>query len=197
MGLHITVHRELRTDNFTVNELWKTAMKTRKCNLKPKNIRNGKRLAMERKIKFENRVISSVDEVYETQQGRMNEMMRPEHVRTDFENGEIALAFPILEWELNRVDVLHGGITGAMFDFTFGVLVRSWLDLNFAPTIDLETTYIKSVPADEKLIIVGRIVSSGRNITHLYGEAFLEKSGMLAASAKASFFNTNTKQSKK
>ncbi|WP_027399743.1 PaaI family thioesterase [Anaerovorax odorimutans] len=144
--------------------------------------------------KMEEVARASVNEVYEKQVGRVNHLMEPKFIGCSYEDQSVSIGFPILEWELNRVGILHGGALGAMFDFTLGILTRFYAGLNFSPTISLETTFLKSIPFKDELIVKGRVVYLGRNITHLYGEAYIKSSGKLAATAKASYMNIDTKK---
>lgn len=137
---------------------------------------------------------AAVEEVYEKQAGRVNDLMRPKFVGCSDEDRTVTIAFPVLEWELNRVGFMHGGIIGAAFDCTLGILTRYYSRLNFSPTIGLETTFIKPIPSEDEFLITGRIVSAGRTITHLYAEAYLKSTGVLMATATASYLNFDIKK---
>lgn len=143
---------------------------------------------------MEKEIRTAVNEVFDKQAGRINALMKPKFIRCNEEDMTVTVEFPVLEWELNRVGVMHGGIISSTFDFTFGVLSRYFSELNFSPTISLETTYLKPVPAEGILIITAKIIAIGRSITHLSAEGHIKSSGALAAVAKASYFNVDTKK---
>ena len=135
---------------------------------------------------------AQVSEVYVKQEFIVNGMMKPEFVDCSFEEKTLTLSFPVLEWEKNRVGSMHGGIVGAAFDIAMGFLTRFLIGESFAPTINLETVFIRPIPIGDILVIHVKTNLSGRKLTHLYGEAFIKSSGKLAATATSSYLNENT-----
>jgi len=142
-------------------------------------------------IQMENSIKADVTQMYINQDGFVNAMMKPEFIECSFENKSITVAFPVLEWERNRAGYMHGGIIGAAFDFAMGLLTRFFSGQDFAPSIQLETVFIRPIPIGDVLLIKAKTNLSGRKLTHLYGEAFVKSSGKLAATATASYFNEN------
>lgn len=149
-------------------------------------IKSKKQENMEQAFKAE------ISEIYEKQASYVNGMMKPEFAECNFEDKTLTLSFPILEWEKNRVGVMHGGVVGVAFDIAMGFLTRFLADQSFAPTISLETVFIRPISIGETLLVRVKANLAGRKLTHLYGEAFLKSSGKLAATATASYFNENT-----
>lgn len=146
--------------------------------------------AMERSIK------GDIDQMYIRQDGFVNALMKPEFVECSYENKTITVEFPVMEWEQNRAGVMHGGMIGAAFDFAMGLLTRYFSGQDFAPSILLETTFIRPIPIGDTLVIQAKTNLSGRKLTHLYGEAFVKSSDKLAATATASYYNENTSRTK-
>ncbi len=141
---------------------------------------------------MEDTLRGQVEEIYTKQADIVNGMMRPEFSSCSYEEKSLTLRFPILEWEKNRVGVMHGGMIGAAFDIVMGYLTRFLTGQNFVPTISLETVYIRPVPVGDTLVICAKANLAGKRLTHLYGEAYLQSNGKLAATATASYFNENT-----
>lgn len=141
-------------------------------------------------------VKAAVSEIYEKQADVVNGMLRPEFVECNYEEKTLTLSFPVVEWELNRVGVMHGGAITSTFDLTMGIMTRYFSDLNFAPTVTLETTFIRPVPLHDHLIIKIKSNLAGKTLTHLYGEGFVKSSGKLAATARATFLNVDIMQGK-
>ncbi len=141
---------------------------------------------MEKTIKEE------VEKMYLKQADSVNAMMRPEFVRCSYEEKTLVIAFPVLEWERNRVGVMHGGIIAAAFDIATGLLARFFADRSFAPTIHLDTVFIRPVHLGEVFEVHVKTSLAGKKLTHLYCEGFIRSTGKLAATATVSFFNENT-----
>lgn len=144
--------------------------------------------------KMEAEIKAEIEKMYRNQKGSLNEMMKPEFLACSFDEKTLAVAFPVLEWERNRVGFMHGGIIAAAFDITTGLLARFLAEQNFAPTIQLETVFIRPIPIGDVFEVSVKTNLSGRKLTHLYAEGSLKSSGKLAATATASYFNENTSE---
>lgn len=132
-------------------------------------------------------------EVYLNQQAdSINGMMKPEFVECSFEQKTLTIAFPVLEWEKNRVGAMHGGIIASAFDIATGPLARFLAGESFAPTIRLETVFIRPIQLGDVFEVHVKTNMAGKNLTHLSCEGYIKSSGKLAATATASYFNENT-----
>lgn len=143
-------------------------------------------------VAMEQTLRKQIDEIYQKQADMVNGLMEPKFRSCSYEEKSLTLSFPVLEWERNRAGAMHGGMIGAAFDIVMGYLTRYLAEQNFAPTISLETVYLRPVPVGDTLVICARANLAGRKLTHLYGEGYLESSGKLAATATASYFNEDT-----
>lgn len=143
-------------------------------------------------VAMEQTLRKQIDEIYQKQANMVNGLMEPKFRNCSYEEKSLTLSFPVLEWERNRAGAMHGGMIGAAFDIVMGYLTRCLAEQNFAPTISLETVYLRPVPVGDTLVICARANLAGRKLTHLYGEGYLESSGKLAATATASYFNEDT-----
>lgn len=148
--------------------------------------------AEKEQIRMEQELKTSIEKVFVTQAGQINAMMEPKYISCNYDNRKAIIEFPVQKWQMNRAGVMHGGMITTAFDLALGMLARFELGLNFSPTISLETTFIKSVPQGEILVITAKMIFSGRTITHIQGEAHLKNSKKLAAVAKASYINMDT-----
>lgn len=148
--------------------------------------------AEKEQIRMDLEIKNNLEKIFVTQINQLNAMMEPKYKSCNYEDRTVILEFPVLKWQLNRVGVMHGGMISSAFDLALGVLARFESGLNFIPTISLDTTFLKSVSMGEELIVVGKIVSSGRTLTHLLGEAYLKGENKLVAIAKASYMNVDT-----
>jgi len=143
---------------------------------------------------METSIKSEIEKMYHNQSDSVNAMMKPEFAECSFEEKTLTIAFPVLEWEKNRVGAMHGGMIAAAFDITNGLLVRFLAGQNFAPTIQLETVFIRPIPIGDVFVVHVKINLAGRKLTHLYGEGFVKSTGKLAATATSSYFNEDTTQ---
>jgi len=148
----------------------------------------------EEQKRMEANIKSQID-MYLTQQANsINGMMQPEFVECSYEEKTLTIAFPVLEWEKNRVGFLHGGVTAAAFDIATGLLARYLSGESFSPTILLETVFIRPIPVGDVFEVVVKTNLAGRKLTHLYCEGFVKSTGKLAATATASYLNENTNE---
>lgn len=137
---------------------------------------------------------AEIEKMYHNQSDSVNAMMKPEFVECSFEGKMLTIAFPVLEWEKNRVGAMHGGMVAAAFDITFGLLARFLAGQNFAPTIQLETVFLRPIPMGDIFVVHVKANLAGRKLTHLYGEGFVKGTGKLAATATSSYYNEDTSQ---
>ena len=142
--------------------------------------------------KMEEEIKAEIGKMYRSQSDSVNAMMKPEFVACSFDEKTLTIAFPVLEWEKNRVGAMHGGIIAAAFDIATGLLARFLAGRAFAPTILLETVFIRPIPIGDIFEVFVKTNLSGKKLTHLYGEGTVKSSGKLAATATASYFNENT-----
>ena len=142
--------------------------------------------------RFNDILQNSSAEANKNQPGQINSMLKPELVSGNAKSKSVEVRFPIEHWELNRAGNLHGGIIATMFDYTFGLLTRACVQLNFVPTIELNTTFVRPIMSDDTVIIKAYISHGGSRITHLSGEMYIEKNGKMAVMARGMFFNENT-----
>lgn len=141
---------------------------------------------------METRIKDEIKKYLTDQAGSINGMMCPEFVECSFEEKTLTVAYPVLEWEKNRVGVMHGGAIAAAFDIATGLLARFLAGENFAPTIQLETVFIRPIPMGDIFEVRVKTNLAGRKLTHFYCEGFLRSSGKLAATASSCYLNENT-----
>lgn len=143
---------------------------------------------------METSIKTEIEKMYRNQSDSVNAMMKPEFAECRFEGKTLTIAFPVLEWEKNRVGAMHGGMIAAAFDIAFGLLARFLAGQNFAPTIQLDTIFIRPIPIGDVFMVHVKANLAGRKLTHLYGEGFVKSTGKLAATATSSYFNEDTNQ---
>lgn len=143
-------------------------------------------------IKMEANIKAQIDMYLTQQASSINGMMQPEFVACSYEEKTLTIAFPVLEWEKNRIGALHGGVIAAAFDIATGLLARYLSGESFSPTIQLETVFIRPIMLGDVFEVVVKTNLAGRKLTHMYCEGFVKSTGKLAATATASYLNENT-----
>lgn len=141
---------------------------------------------------MENEIKLEIDKMYINQSNSVNAMMTPEFVECSFAEKTLTLAYPVQEWEKNRAGYMHGGMIAAAFDIATGLLARYLAKQKFAPTIQMDTVFIRPIPIGETFVVQVKTKLAGRQLTHLYCEGFIKGTGKLAATASVSYLNENT-----
>ena len=126
------------------------------------------------------------------QKDSINGMMQAEKFSCSYEERTLTFAFPVQQWQVNRVGNLHGGIICTAFDITIAALARFFARENFAPTVSLDVKYVRPVKVGDRLLVTARATSAGRRITQLTCEARIEASGRLAATGASVYMNVDT-----
>ena len=104
-----------------------------------------------------------------------------------YDKKELTLSFQVKEWELNPEGGLHGGMIVTGFDMTFGLLCHYFQKPNMVCTVNLFTTFIKPVLPGDTVDYQVRIISHGKKIVSMTGEARVQRENILAATATTTF----------
>ena len=121
-------------------------------------------------------------------------MMNPDYHGCSHEELCLEIKYHIENWELNPQKTLHGGLLCAAFDNTFGMLTHYVADNNFITTVDIQCRFLKPITEGANLLIKTKVVSKGKTLVSLTGEAILMDSGITAATASATFMILRGKQ---
>ncbi|MGI6721290.1 MAG: PaaI family thioesterase [Anaerovoracaceae bacterium] len=113
--------------------------------------------------------------------GKADEAMKGEFVSYDDDARELVMRFPVLDWELNSKDVVHGMVTCGWLDTVMGALSNDVDHEVFAPTGSMYVNFITAVPEKENVLVSARVLTHGKRLIRLRAEARIESSGQLAA----------------
>lgn len=114
-------------------------------------------------------------------------LLAPRFVSCNFKEKAAVIAFGVDDWQLNPEGGLHGGIIVTGFDVSFGLLCHYFAKQRMISTINLFTTFLKPILPTDVVNYHVHIVSYGKTIVNLVGEARLDRDNILAATASASF----------
>ncbi|QAT42958.1 PaaI family thioesterase [Aminipila luticellarii] len=134
--------------------------------------------------------IKKVIEKTKEQPGRMNDLMNVKLVGCNETERTASFEFPISEWQMNPQDMLHGGITATMMDLALGLFANCiCLKLGgfFSPTVNMSINYLQPVYLNDKVTITAQLVSTGRSLLTLSGEAKITERNCMAATASATY----------
>jgi uncharacterized protein (TIGR00369 family) len=104
----------------------------------------------------------------------------------ELENNELVALFTPCEEHQSYPGRMHGGMISAILDETVGRAIMAFDHDFWGVTIELNVKYLKPVPLDEELMVVGRITKDSRRIFEGTSEIILQ-SGEVAAEAEGRY----------
>lgn len=119
------------------------------------------------------------------------DLLNPKFSRCNYEKKELVLSFGVKHWELNPEGGLHGGIIVTGFDTTFGLLCHYFAKPNMVCTVNISTTFIEPILPNDTVEYHAHIISQGKNVVSMVGEARIQKDQTLAATATTTFMILN------
>lgn len=139
-----------------------------------------------KKDKFEKGINEILTFVFRNN-GRVDCSLRPQLVSCNETERTITIEFPVLEWELNSNNVMHGGIIATVFDEALGIFANYISQGKRAVTSNISVNFLKPVPQNDSLLITAKLTSSGRKLITLTGEGRLKSNNMLTDTAMATY----------
>lgn len=124
---------------------------------------------------------------------RVNGLMSANYLECDIDDLTVTAEFQVQPWELNRKDVLHGGIICTMLDHTAAITVTSFTNL-WCPTVDMDVRFISFGQLDDTIIATGRIVSAGKRVFHTEAVLKNKSTGKIIATSTSTFLNILKKE---
>ena len=113
----------------------------------------------------------------------LNGRMKAELESCDDERQELTLKFPLLEWEVNGLGTLHGGMINTMMDLVMSMVVYCYSRQTIPPTISMTANYLRPVPMEDYVFIKARVTSLGKRNATAYCEAIVPATGKVACTA--------------
>jgi len=117
----------------------------------------------------------------------VNTLMNPRLTGCSEKEKSITLEFPVLEWQLNPYDKMHGGLIATAFDEAFGVFAFYLSGKKPVVSVNLTFNYLKPVPMNDAIRITVKATSLGRKLLTMSGECYLKSSGDLTNTAIGTF----------
>lgn len=115
----------------------------------------------------------------------LNGRMQPVFHSCNEEQKEITIEYPLLDWEVNGIHTLHGGMESAMLDLTMTMVVYAFSRTGVPPTISMTTNYLRPVPMGNggSVLVKARLTSCGRRNGTACSEMIIPESGKIAMTA--------------
>ena len=117
---------------------------------------------------------------YKSLKGRANpgfvNEIEPDIVSLDMEKGSMIITFTSKEYMRNPANFLHGGIIAAMADSAMGILAIIMHEGTYGTTADMNISYLRPVPICTKIFVRSKCWKSGRTLTFMTCEGYLEES---------------------
>jgi uncharacterized protein (TIGR00369 family) len=100
----------------------------------------------------------------------------------ELENGELVAVFKPVEEHQSYPGRMHGGIASAILDEVIGRAIQIRDENVWGVTAEICLKYLKPVPLNEELRVVGRITKDSRRIFEGTGEIILENGDVAVTS---------------
>ncbi|MGN0734429.1 MAG: PaaI family thioesterase [Anaerovoracaceae bacterium] len=113
----------------------------------------------------------------------LNGKMAPQLESYSDEEKEITLKYPVMDWEVNGLGTLHGGISSTMMDLTMSMAVYCFSREMIPPTISMTINYLRPIPIKDGVLIKAKVTSIGKKNATAYCEAIIPESGKTACTA--------------
>ena len=114
----------------------------------------------------------------------LNGRMQGELEACSEQERELTLRFPLLDWEVNGLGTLHGGMLNTMLDLAMSMAVYCFSRRSIPPTVSMTANYLRPVPMDGGFVLIkARLTSLGKRNATAYGEAIVPATGKTACTA--------------
>ena len=105
-------------------------------------------------------------QLFDGHEDTLNALLKPEVVACDYENKSLTLAAPVEIWMTNPNGILHGGITATMADMAMGLASRYFAGGKLTPTVNMNVSYLGSVPVGGRLLCCGKCEKAGFSLVY-------------------------------
>lgn len=106
--------------------------------------------------------------------GTFNAMLGGELVSCDFEKKTILIAMDTKDWMTNPSQIVHGGVTASILDFTMGLLARFCTTGYMTPTISMNVEYLRPMPLKKRILVEAAVTMAGFSVCHVTARTWAE-----------------------
>ena len=127
-----------------------------------------------------------------------NFMLSPKLESCSYSERSMVISMEPQPWMKNPAQMIHGGITASILDFTMGILSRCCSTGYMTPTIDMTVNYLRPAPMDKRLFVKAQVTMRGMTVCHASASAWAEgDESRLVATASGSYYVTRRPDTKK
>ncbi len=119
----------------------------------------------------------------------LNALLKPELVECDYEGRALTMAVPTEKWMSNPNLIFHGGMTATVADLVMGLVSRYFAGGKLTPTVNMNLSYLGSVPLDTKLYCRAKCDKAGFSLMYVSAVLWCEgQEDRPAATATATYY---------
>lgn len=126
----------------------------------------------------------------QVQKERLNARLDLQLISCSAQRRSAEYAFSVKEWSLNPYGGVHGGVICSLFDTSMGVGAVA-LSQKMVSTADLSVSYLRPMNGKRYLFYI-EYTHLGKRLIRCTGKAVDEESGLVCATAMASFVATES-----
>ncbi|XP_025015475.2 acyl-coenzyme A thioesterase 13 isoform X1 [Ricinus communis] len=116
----------------------------------------------------------------------LSNLLKADHVQS----GRISCSFSVLPFVANYFGGLHGGALAAIAERVAIACARTVVAEDKEIFLgELSLSYLSAAPKNEELVVDSSVLRSGKNLTVVAMEFKIKKTGKLAFTARATFYN--------
>lgn len=119
---------------------------------------------------------------------RLMVMLQPSLLEASLAERTARFQYPIQDWMLNAVNIVHGGAISSIFDNGMALLLRRYTDRD-CRTLNLQVSYAAPIPLDAGLVTLEcKIQALSHRVAHMWAGAYINHDPMPAATATSIFY---------
>lgn len=128
-----------------------------------------------------------IDERLISLKGTINSQMDYRFVSCDASVPSLTLAFPIMKWQLNPMNQMHGGMICTALDVAMGCMAYTGSEGKRTPTIDMSVSFVRGATLHDTLLVEAKLTMCGRRIAKVSCVATSQNTGKIIATAMGSY----------
>ena len=107
---------------------------------------------------MEREIRQNVEEIERRSPDHLYRRLQMQFHDWDYEEKSITVRYPVLDWELNHMKSMHGGIIASAIDTTSGIATSHFTGHVMTPTINLNINYLSpALEGDAMLVTTGEL----------------------------------------
>lgn len=119
----------------------------------------------------------------------LNALLKPELLSCDYEGRSLTMAVPVETWMTNPNLIFHGGMTATVADLVMGLVSRYFAGGKLTPTVNMNISYLGSVPLGGKLCCRATCDKAGFSLVYVSAVLWCEgEEDRPAATATATYY---------